>query len=297
MAIHVALNHKTDYHYDRPVTLPPQVIRLRPAPHCRTPILSYSLKVAARPSISSTGSRIRTATTWPALVFPEAGREFVGRSRSDRRDDHRSIRSTSSSKRAPRSIPFTYDPLLAKELTPYLETKPAGPLLQALVDEMRATTRFATIDYWSRSISVCSSTIRYIIRMEPGIQSLRGNADETQRLVPRFGLAAGATAAASRSGGALRLRLSDPADGRRASRSMDLGARARFHRPARLGRSLSAGRRLGRPRSDIGPAGRRRAHSAGLHRRPDQCRPDHRLVQLRGRRLQTTDARTNSSSR
>src|SRR4051812_46173306 len=45
MAIRVALHHKTVYHYDRFVNLLPQVVRLRPAPHCRTPILSYSLKI------------------------------------------------------------------------------------------------------------------------------------------------------------------------------------------------------------------------------------------------------------
>src|ERR1700709_2482504 len=45
MSIHVALPHRTRYDYDRPVTLSPQVIRLRPAPHCRTRIISYSLKV------------------------------------------------------------------------------------------------------------------------------------------------------------------------------------------------------------------------------------------------------------
>src|SRR4051794_40311915 len=45
MSIRVALNHKTEYQYDRPVTLTPQIVRLRPAPHCRTPILSYSLKI------------------------------------------------------------------------------------------------------------------------------------------------------------------------------------------------------------------------------------------------------------
>ena len=48
MAIRVALHHKTEYHYDRLVTLSPQVVRLRPAAHARTPILSYSLRVEPR---------------------------------------------------------------------------------------------------------------------------------------------------------------------------------------------------------------------------------------------------------
>ena len=46
MSIQVALNHVTQYRYDRLVTLSPQLVRLRPAPHCRTPILSYSQRVA-----------------------------------------------------------------------------------------------------------------------------------------------------------------------------------------------------------------------------------------------------------
>ena len=46
MAIHVALTHVTEYHYDRLIALGPQVVRLRPAPHCRTHILSYSLSVS-----------------------------------------------------------------------------------------------------------------------------------------------------------------------------------------------------------------------------------------------------------
>ncbi|MGH8766751.1 MAG: transglutaminase N-terminal domain-containing protein, partial [Burkholderiales bacterium] len=43
MSIHVALHHRSVYHFDRPVTLSPHEIRLRPAAHARTPVLSYSL--------------------------------------------------------------------------------------------------------------------------------------------------------------------------------------------------------------------------------------------------------------
>ena len=45
MVLHVALTHETTYRYDRRVGMGPQIIRLRPAPHARTPILSYSLKI------------------------------------------------------------------------------------------------------------------------------------------------------------------------------------------------------------------------------------------------------------
>ena len=45
MSIHVALNHLTEYRYDKPVALGPQIVRLRPCPHSRTRILSYSMRV------------------------------------------------------------------------------------------------------------------------------------------------------------------------------------------------------------------------------------------------------------
>ncbi|HTH49440.1 MAG TPA: transglutaminase N-terminal domain-containing protein, partial [Candidatus Limnocylindria bacterium] len=75
MAIHVALRHKTHYTYNKPVGHAPHVVRLRPAPHCRTNILSYSLKV--RPEQHFLNWQQDAFANWNGrLVFPEKATEL-----------------------------------------------------------------------------------------------------------------------------------------------------------------------------------------------------------------------------
>ena len=75
MSIHVALTHRTFYRYDRPVTLSPQVVRLRPAPHSRTPVLSYSLEVAPKDHFVN-WQQDPQGNFLARLVFPERTTEF-----------------------------------------------------------------------------------------------------------------------------------------------------------------------------------------------------------------------------
>src|SRR5438105_15184391 len=70
MAIRVALTHRTTYRYDRPVSLSAHEVRLRPAPHCRTPVLGYSLTV--EPAQHFVNWQQDPYGNWLArLVFPE----------------------------------------------------------------------------------------------------------------------------------------------------------------------------------------------------------------------------------
>jgi uncharacterized protein (DUF2126 family) len=168
VSIHVALNHITQYRYDRRVTLGPQVVRLRPAPHCRTRILSYSLKVSP-PEHFINWQQDPQSNYLARLVFPDMAREL--RVEVDLVAEM-TVFNPFDFFLAPHaeSFPFKYDAEETRELVPFLITTPATPLLQEYVSGIsRGSCR--TIDFIVEVNHRLANDIRYLIRMEPGVQS------------------------------------------------------------------------------------------------------------------------------
>ncbi|MBF0469052.1 MAG: transglutaminase family protein, partial [Desulfamplus sp.] len=168
MAIQVALYHKTNYTYDRKINLASQVVRLRPAPHCRTPILSYSQ------TIKPEGHFIN----WQQDPFSN----YLARLNFPARTDHFSIEVDLVAEMIiinpfdfflepyAEKCPFTYTPELAKDLKPFLEVDPPGKKLKeylASIDRSQIDTN----DFLVMLNQGLEKTIKYNIRMEPNVQS------------------------------------------------------------------------------------------------------------------------------
>ena len=166
MSIKAALYHLTHYKYDRPVILGPQVIRLRPAPQGRTPVISHSLKVSPQPHFVN--HQQDPYGNWLArFVFPEPVRElkievdlvadmsvynpfdfFVEESAKD--------------------FPFEYPADIAPDLVIYRTPEPAGPMLQQLLDTIPRKAP-GTVDFLVDLNRRISQEINYVIRLEPGV--------------------------------------------------------------------------------------------------------------------------------
>ena len=167
MGIQVLLNHSTKYKYDRAIKLGPHMVRLRPAPHSKTPILHYELKVVPAHHIS-----------WQQDVYNNYLARLVFQETSDELSFEVNIHAEISPANpfdfflepGSENFPFHYPPALAKDLAPYLVTETPGPALQGFLDavsrEQRPTTSFL-VDLNSR----VQAAIGYIVRMEPGIQT------------------------------------------------------------------------------------------------------------------------------
>lgn len=209
MAIHVALRHVTHYKYDRPVSLSPQVVRLRPAPHCRTPVLSYSLK--ATPGKHFINWQQDPQSNYLArLVFPEKTTEFCVEVDLVAEMSVYNPFDFFLEPQAER-FPFRYDPALNHELEPFQRKLPLTPLVTAYLREVRhklmnghaplghapvphsetadphshgvlpeaevatpgsgADSRPRTIDFLVGINQMLWQDLRYTIRLEPGVQT------------------------------------------------------------------------------------------------------------------------------
>ncbi len=164
----VALRHVTRYDYDRPVRLGAQIVRLRPAPHCRTPIVGYSLKIS--PAEHFLNWQQDPQSNWQArLLIPEPTRSFAVE--IDLVADLTVINPFDFFlEPLAETWPFAYDPALTRELRPYLECDPAGPQLAGWLASVSREPR-RTVDMLVELNSRLQREIGYVIRLEHGIQS------------------------------------------------------------------------------------------------------------------------------
>ena len=168
MAILCALTHLTHYRYDRPIALGPQTIRLRPAPHSRTRIPNYALKV--HPANHFINWQQDPHGNWLArLVFPE-------------KTDELKIEVDLTAEMAvvnpfdffiepyAESFPFTYPDELRAELAAFLTPEVSGPSFDAYLADNTANGE-PTVDFLVGLNAKLQNNIAYTIRMEPGVQT------------------------------------------------------------------------------------------------------------------------------
>ena len=170
MSIRVAIHHKTDYLFDRPVALSPHLLRLRPAPHTRTPVHHYSLKV--QPDEHFVNWQQDPFGNFIArYVFPEKTRrlsievdlvaEMVTINPFDFFVEEYAD-----------NYPFDYEPQLRKELAPYFETSENGPRLKAWLNEFsRDDGEKQIVSFLVDLNQRLQQAIGYVVRMEPGVQT------------------------------------------------------------------------------------------------------------------------------
>jgi len=168
MTIRVGLHHKTTYKFDRPISLGPHQIRLRPAPHTRTPVHKYSIKVEPDDHYIN-WQQDPFGNFVGRYVFDKKTRELV--IEVDMVIDMVTINPFDFFVEASaENYPFTYDKQLHKELTPYFECSESGPLLLERVKAVSTeTTRIE--DFLVELNMQLSQQIAYGIRMEPGVQT------------------------------------------------------------------------------------------------------------------------------
>lgn len=175
MGLQVALNHRTEYRYEKAVFLGPQVVQLRPAPHCRVPILSYALEITPVNHLIN-WQMDPYSNRLARLLFPEKTAEFV-------------VEVNLVADLSPinpfdfflepgvEEYPFTYAGDLAKDLDPFLRVDAPGPLLQNFLADLK-DEKSGTVSFLLKLNRKVREEIAYQTRMEHGVQS----SEETLKL-------------------------------------------------------------------------------------------------------------------
>jgi uncharacterized protein (DUF2126 family)/transglutaminase-like putative cysteine protease len=168
MSIDVKLHHRTAYRYERDVSLGPQVIQLRPAPHCKTPIHDYVLKLTPAHHIlhwqfDPLGNHLAR------VIFPGKTSELI-------------VDVTLIADMTPinpfaffldpgfETFPFQYPAELAHNLEPYRSLEPVGPLLKDFLDEI-PTAAENTVTFVGDVTERMRGRVSYTTRLEHGVQS------------------------------------------------------------------------------------------------------------------------------
>lgn len=166
MSIRVALEHRTVYRYDRPVALGPQSIRLRPAPHCRTPILAYSLTVTPDDHFIN-WQQDPFGNHLARLVIPEPADEFSVT--VDLLADMTVINPFDFFVEEDAKVwPLAYEPGLRHDLAPYLAVDTPDPVLSGWLADIPRDT-MGTVDFLIDVNRRVQGEIAYSVRMEEGV--------------------------------------------------------------------------------------------------------------------------------
>ncbi len=169
MAVKVAIRHQMHYNYERPISVSPQVIRLKPAVHSRTPISSYSLKILPENHFIN-WQQDPFGNFIARVVFPdkidklhvdvEVIADLIVLNPFDFFvDDYAE------------HFPFQYEEQLKKELIPYFEIKEDGGLLKEFIAPFKEKKKIQIVDFLVMVNQALNQRVNYTIRMEPGIQT------------------------------------------------------------------------------------------------------------------------------
>ena len=175
MALKVVISHKTHYTYDRYISLSPHIIRLRPAPHSRTPIEAYSLKITPENHFIN-WQQDPFGNYLARIVFPEKVKEFgidveiiadlITINPFDFFVDDYA-----------QEFPFKYEKELKKELAPYLELEKEGKKLKEFMKTLDLTPRPIN-DFLVYLNTEIYKYLNYTVRLDPGVQTCEVTLDK-----------------------------------------------------------------------------------------------------------------------